>query len=449
MIKKIIDKIKNRKSDGVLKHSASFLIFVGFNLFVNIFFRKYISGVLTIDDFGVYTAILALLSMLVIPLGVVPVYISKTMAGYIEKKDIPRAFVFQKKMAKGMMFILFGLAAVLMVFSPFFRDNYHLNSIFPVFLAVVMCVLFIITSTYTSSLQSLQSFVRIGSINLTSNVVKIISVILLFGLILPATNLLYYVSAYNFVILAVIVSQLSLLGMGYFLFKQQGRSLEKPLPSVKLNIKSIVKELWPMAVLLFMFGILKNIDEYFARQFLDKMNNGIYASIITVGKSSIFLVAAIIYVIFPKLSSTLEDRVASRRIMFKGLFLSLVAFSSIMFFVVLFPEQIIQILTHKKYLTGAVHLKWFFIAFMPYSLIYVFVNFFTIHKNLRFLFGLIILTVGEIVFFQIFHASISQIINVLGGFGYAILIYCVLFWYIYYVREPKDKLPVSLKNENS
>lgn len=120
--------------------------------------------------------------------------------------------------------------------------------------------------------------------------------------------------------------------------------------------------------------------------------------------------------------------------MIKGMVLAIAGFLAVFGIVLLFPEMLIRMLTHAKYLEGAAYLGDFFIAYLPYSLIFVFVNFFLIHRNKLLLIGMVVITALQIILLHAQHGSISRILLVMGIVGYATLAFVLSVWWYYYGR---------------
>jgi len=418
----------------VLKHSAFFFSFVAVTTILNILFRKYVSSSLEIDDFGVFTAILALYGMMIAPVSVFPMYLARNMAILQEKRGIADALSFRKKFLRIYILLIVVIAALLVLFSPLWKDGYHLYSVFPVLLAIGLFFLQTLSGINGASLQSFQDFGTVGKLQLICTSVKLLSVIVFFEIVVSSFNLEYYISKYNFVIFSAIIGAFVAVAAGFFILSRKSASYRDSLFDYKIDYRSLFHDLWPMAVLLLLFGVLNGIDEFFARHYLDKNSNGLYGSIVTLGKTSIYIIASVIYVVFPKLSSNIDDPLVTRRIMLKALVLSLASFAAVMMAVLLFSDFILELLTHKKYLAAAPYLKLFFIAYMPYSLIFMLINFFIIHKNLFYIIGLTVIVALEVMLYSIFHGSINEIIYVMGLMGYVNLLFSSGIWYMKHAR---------------
>ncbi len=447
MLRRLLERYKNRQSDSILRHGTVYFAFFGITTICNIVFRKYASVNLTIEDFGIFTALLAFYSIIAQPFGVLQMIITKRMSFAIGKQRSAEAFGFFDSILR--VFLLLSLAGALLILalSPILQEHYHLPTMFSVILVVLMFFIANLASCYTGALQAFQRFASIGSINTIITIIKLGATFVLLHTIYAGIHPAPLVVAesfnhimripvgpiyrYDIPMLGVLVSMVSLLFLAMLVLRViRRRQAVDPGPRQPLEILPMLREFLPIFVLYVGFSLLKNLDEYVARHFLSEYDNGLYGAIATVGKSSIFLVSTISFVTFPKFAAVADDMVATRRIMLKGLALGgagiLAAFGAIL----VAPELLVKILTHAKYLEAATDLKWFFIAFMPYPVTFLFINYFIVHHDWRYVLGLMLGSAGLVAGFQLIHASIGQILTVLGIAGYAILLYSALFWWL-------------------
>jgi len=446
MLRTLFYKFKHRQSDSILKHGMVYFGFFGLTTACNILFRKYASVNLTIEDFGIFTALLAFYSIITQPFGVLQMIITKRMSFAIGKNRPAEAFGFFDSILRVFLLLSFAGALLILGLSPILQEHYHLPTLFSVVLVVLMFLIANLASCYTGALQAFQRFAAIGSINAVITFIKLGATFVLLHtiyagihpapLVLPDsfTHVLRIpvgpLYRYDIPLLGVLVSML-VLGLLSMLVLGSIRRREKvpDLPRQKVEVGPILREFFPIFILYVGFSLLKNLDEYVARHFLSEYENGLYGAIATVGKSSIFLVSTISFVTFPKFAAVADNMVATRRIMLKGLALGgagiLAAFSAI----IIAPELLVQILTHSKYLEAAPDLKWFFLAFMPYPVTFLFINYFIVHHDWRYVIGLILGSGALVGGFQLFHAHINELFAVMGIAGYAILSWSAIFWW--------------------
>ena len=462
----------NRTSDNILRHGAIYFFFVGTTTIVNIAFRKYASVNLVIEDYGVFTALLAFYAILAQPINVMQMVVTKNMAYYLGHGKTADAAGYFKWVFK--IFVLITLAGVicLLAFSPLLREQYQLPTEFSILLIAVMFFLAGVANCCTGALQAFQRFGAIGLINTLVSCIKVLSCYLLlhlfFGDIFPAPvavseSLLYatrisvgFLNRFDIPLLAILIAMTALIVFSAFVLRKIMRGApalsgtlsaapDMPdMPNVpggwRDRVYSLMREFLPIFILLLIFSIIRNIDEYMARRFLSEFDNGLYGALSTVAKSSIFFMTSIAFVTFPKFAAHADDPYVSRRLLYKSLLMG--GSATLAFFVpiLLFPDYLIQVLTHAKYLAAAPLLKYFYLAFIPYPFIFIFVHYFIVHRDWWYTLILLCSLVLLAPAYEFYNGAIHEILLVLGGTGYTILAFSLVYW-LRRGRQPRTPEP--------
>lgn len=452
----VYSKFKNRRSDGVLKHSAVYLFFFVGVTILNILLRKYFAIELSIPAFGIFTAIIALHNMLLTPIQVFPMVLIRRISWLFKKEGPGAAFSYHLSFSRFFSRIYVGYILVLLLFIPLFQSHYHLSSNLPLIFLIYILLFFALNNLMLPVLQAKQRFATVGTINILTALFKIVFAVFVvtfavqFGFTRPGIYsrlLLPDIPFFNFYNLmfstvfslgAFIFGAFFTLLISTFLVFKLRRPYLAEIKTKPLELKQLWHDVWPIFAIFVVFGIFRNIDEYFARHFLSEQKNGLYGALVSVGKSSLFLVSTIIFVLYPKLSSNIDDIKSSARILFKGLTLAVTGGLCGIVIISLFPELVITVLTSSKYVGAAAMLKWFFLSYLPYAILFVIVQFFIVHRDTRFSIGLLFFTLTGITLFQFFHANPMQIITVMGTTGYSALIYAILYFYIKYRKSIKS-----------
>jgi Na+-driven multidrug efflux pump len=179
-----------RTSDNILKHGAIFFFFFGATTIINIAFRKYASVSLTIEDYGIFTALSAFYLILAQPFEALQLCITKHMSYHIGKKNSVGAFCYFASIFKVALVLLVLGSMLVFLFSPFLQEQYQLPSQFSVLIVIGMFFLASAANCFTAVLQAHQCFAAIGIINVITACIKIVSCYILlhlfFGDIFPA-----------------------------------------------------------------------------------------------------------------------------------------------------------------------------------------------------------------------------------------------------------------------
>lgn len=453
LLSRLYRQFKNRQSDGVLKHSALYLVFFAGVTVLNILLRKFYAVSLSIPAFGIFTAILALYNMLFTPIQVFPMVLTRKLSWLFKQKQESAAFSYHLNFTRFFSRLYVAYSLLLLLFLPLFQIHYHLDNILPLVFLVYMILLFALGSLMMPVFQARQEFVRVGWINLLSAFAKITfstgvlvlawrlgfdRIELLSKQILPSSPLLEFYDPGFFSVFslgAFIFSGLVTLGVSSVLVFRLYRPHRERMQREGLQLKQLWHDTWPIFSIFVVFGIFRNIDEYFARHFLSGQENGIYGSLVSVGKSSLFLVSTIIFVLFPKLSSKMDDIQSSTRILIKGLLLAAAGGVCGIILISFFPAQVITLLTSSKYVMAAGQLKWFFLSYLPYAILLIIAQFFIVHRDKGFSIILLFCTIAGVVLFQFFHRNSAEIISVMAATGYTALTGSIGYFLIRYRRK--------------
>jgi len=449
MLERIQIFLKTYASDNILRHGAIYFFFFGATTIINIAFRKYSAVNLSIEDYGIFTALLAFFSIITQPFGALQMIITKQMSWQLGQNKPDLAIGYFRWILRIFVILAICGSILILILSPFLREQYQLPTWFSIFIVILMFFLSSIANCYTGALQAFQHFAIIGTINILSACAKLgacyILLHLLFGDIFPAPvavsqSLLPLIrisvgviNRFDIPLLAVLFSIVFLVFANIFFFRRDTAAraaANAVLPQTDRTqlFASLMRDFLPIFILYVSFSLFRNIDEYMARRFLSEFDNGLYGALATVAKSSIFLVNAITFVTFPKFASHRDNVIATRRIMAKALILGALAVLSFFALVLLFPELLLQVLTHTKYLSAVASLKYFFFAFMPYPMILIFINYFIVHHDWRYTISLAVSIAAAIAAYELFHATMHEILLVLGITGYTILAFSFIHW---------------------
>jgi O-antigen/teichoic acid export membrane protein len=445
MLKWIKARWAGRTNDDILRHGAIHFFFFGTVTIVNIAARKYVSGTLTIEDYGVFTALLAFYSILAQPFNVMQMIITKNMSYRLGRGETADALGYFRWIFKLFVFISFCAMLCILIFSPFLQEQYQLPTLFSVLVVVGMFFVASITYCYAGALQAFQKFGVFGFINTLAACVKILFCYVLlhlfFGDIFPAPvavsqSLVHitrisagFINRFDTPMLAILLSMCAFAVLSAIAFKRITRGVTVSPPcETQGHVRALVREFFPIFILFFAFSLFRNIDEYMARRFLSEFDNGLYGALATVAKSSIFLMSSIAFVTFPKFAAHADDLLASRRILYKSLLLGAISISALFVLILLFPELLMRGLTHSKYLSAAPYLKYFFLAFVPYPVVFIFVNYFIVHRDWRYILMLLGFTLLVVPAYELYSGTISEILHVLGISGYIILTFSLVYW---------------------
>lgn len=337
---------------------------------LNYVFNIVVARILDKDQFGAFSSLFSLLSILIIIGGGVSLVIIKFSALLYAKKDyialasfIRLLFYYLGLLSLGLI-LLFGLA------SPFIYDFLKLDSFGPLIILALSIGLAFTGSVGGSVLRGIQHFAQSSGSSLFGAIIKIIA-------LLVFTLPFWPMSAVTGAMLSVPASAIMMILLDVFFLRDilgQYNPKKPKLPHFKWRDVLIYSIPATMAVL----GItmLNSVDVILARNYLSPEASGDYAALATLGKIIFFATSAIPMAMFPIVSARHAVNEPHRKMLFASfgvvILMSLVAFGFYQFF----PEFIINLLIGEKFLTIAPFLGKFALIMGMYSLINVLVNYY-------------------------------------------------------------------------
>jgi O-antigen/teichoic acid export membrane protein len=380
--------------------------------------RKFLAVNHSVEEFGYYTPLLALMLLMIRAFGAFPFIATKKMSLLRVSHGLPAALACHRLLGKQMRKTLIAFSLTILALSPLIRNAAGFTTLFPILSMIVLFVISTYTVFYTSPLQAMQTFHAVGLFHLAHFILKLLATILLFSIFTDG-----YIAPYTKSFLAQLIAACLVFG-ALLLYLRRHRSDEPVAEPVRTDIKT---EILPVFFLLLVHGAAAYLDEIVAKVTLIPHEAGLYGAIVTISKSLVFLIVPIVYVLFPKISSD-PTGASGKRIMLKGLILITGLGLCGTACVLLFPDLIINLLTDPKYRNAGGYLKFAFVAYLPHSMLILFINFYIINLRPRYLLGMTTLLALHITALLLFNETLREIIIVTGVFGSLYLAFSFAYW---------------------
>lgn len=367
MVRKFIKKQYNSSlfRGGMIMFISSFGVGA-----LNYVFNIIVARILDKDQYGAFSSLFSLLTILLIIGGGISLVLIKFSAVLYAKKDYPslasfiRTAFYYLGLASIVLMIVFGIA------SPFVYDFLKLESFGPLIILALSIGLALTGSVGGSVLKGIQHFAQSSGSSLFGAIMKIVA-------LLVFTLPFWPMSPVTGAMLSVPASAIMMILLDLFFLRDilgQYNPKNPKLPHFKWRDVLIYSIPATLAVL----GItmLNSIDVILARNYLSPEASGDYAALATLGKIIFFATSAIPMAMFPIVSARHAVNEPHRKMLFASFgivgLMSLVAFGFYQFF----PELIIKMLIGEKFLTIAPLLGKFALIMGMYSLINVLVNYY-------------------------------------------------------------------------
>ena len=399
--------LKKLFKDDLIKHTA--VVFIGTSVvgFFNLIYQLVSVRMLTPSDYGTFNALISLVmfvSMTVSPLG--PVFV-RFFTEYITKKEFGVLKSTCEELIKRITVITLFLLLFFVLFSHqlavFFKTEISY---------IVICGAIIGMSLpsliFPALFQSFQKFKAYSFMGIVSSFAK-----------LTAGSVLMYMGWSVFGGLSgYLASPLVILIISLFMiFKVYPEDISGVKSSKTVSLMPIYKYFFPVAIAMFSFTVLTNIDVVLVKHFFSSLDAGYYSVAQMVGKIFLFLPSALAIVIFPKSTASYVNNAHSHKLLYKSLLLATSVCGIGVIFCFLFPQLVLNILTSKANPISTSLVGIFALTMSFYALVWIIINYSLATHNLKIVFPLCILAIMESLLIWYHHTELKTVLIILCFFA--------------------------------
>lgn len=288
MIKNLVTKIsKNSVVSGTMYVTIGAFIGSVFSYLLQLGTAR----LLTVEEFGSFSSLISLASILTVPTAALTNSIIKTVAELKSQDKFAILTDLFIKISLGL--VLFGIVGFVAIFLGIpFLSNYlsiHDRTLFLIF-AFYFAVSFLNVPTM-AYMQGLLRFRAYGFYLALAGATRLAFPLLLLILGLKIRG----------IFLGMILAISLMYIIGVFILKRDKTVSEKD------NLRTYYKNIARFSVVTFLIGLglssLNNIDVILVKHYFDGHTSGIYASIVTIGKVFLFGAGTVAVIMFPQISS--------------------------------------------------------------------------------------------------------------------------------------------------
>jgi len=364
--------------------------------FLNYIFNVFVVRLLGPINYGVFAALISLLTILSVPSSALTTAATKFTASYKGEGDLGKI--------KTLFLILFRCLLVagvitfviITVFSSQIAKFLNINDLTPVIIIGLAFLIIFPQTAATGVLQGMQSFTFLSLNSIFSAVVKLIA-----GL-----GLVYLGFSVNGALMGFILALLLPFLASVFILKNyfsDGQS--------HINWKSFLKYAPVAGLSLLGLTFLITNDIILVKHYFNTFDAGIYSSLSLVGRVILFVSSPISVVMFPLIAERYSSKKSYYRYLFYSISLVTLASLSVTIFYFLFPEFSVNFFFGKKFLEAVPYLGFFGIFITLYSVCNILVSFFlSVHKTKVAIF-LIAAALLQWLLISLFHSNFWEVIG--------------------------------------
>ena len=368
----------------------------------NLVFVLFMVRKLNVIDYGILNSLFSLLMILSLPTGTLQTLVTKFVAQFKGQDRINHIYYFLKYLGKR---VLLGSIVFLICFifvSSQISGFLKIEQNYLVIMIGVMLFFSFLIPLLTGTILGLQHYISLSLYGVAISGLKLILSIVLVSLgfkVFGALGGVLLSIVFGFIIAIFLVPK------NIFHYKSEKFS--------KLHFIPVYKFILPASISYFCSMILINSDIILVKHFFDPLSAGNYSVAQIIGKIIIFVPAAIVIVLFPKMVAAYHSKQNTNKILKLGLLLTGILSGSASVFCLFLPAFTLKILTGKDCFECVRYVPFFCVAMFFYALVNMVYSYFLAvnrYRMLLFLIGGCFLQIGLIT---LFHQNLIQVLYIL------------------------------------
>ncbi|MGL5956201.1 MAG: hypothetical protein ACRC0X_06300 [Brevinema sp.] len=373
---------------------------------LNMLYQFVLMIFISIEDYGVIQPLLQFVGLLLLPVSAYQFALTKHFS------EIDNLFEESSCLSRKLNYFVCGLSIVWLLLIPTFKKVFHVDDNLIFISLFVSLLLNTVQVPYICRLQAEKKFFTAGLAQIIQGITRIF---------LGVLCVWFFPTIWG-AMLGVIVSNIAFVLGNTFEYRTDifKRSSCNYTPK-KLSLKLLFVSLGSVG----MFSLLMYSDTVLVRALLPS-DSALFASSNLLGKGMIFLTAGISFVVLPLMADKLGYSKKSLWIGFTCLLVLVACYVGFFYFTAPFLE--ILLFKGEPSIVGQFQkfMPYYNMMFIPYPLIYYFLNYYLVKENF-FYPCLLLIGVGMLyggIFY--FHRNIYMITNVIGVVGYVLLVIVIL-----------------------
>lgn len=402
------------RADDMAFHGA---VMAGFGLAVNLFSYLYqlaMGALLPPVQYGVlftFTSLLVIVSVFSQSIAAAVARLTSQFrangglgqVNYLWRYSLRRTFC----LGVGGFLLLWGLSPLISRFLQIDDQSYA------IILFSSLAVVFVLSASW-GTLQGLQRFLALGSSQTVHAVSKLLLGVLFVGLGLGVGGGLA----------AIPLSFLLAFGLSLFSLRDLGR-----VGNEKAKVAGLGAYIALASLAILGITILVNGDMVLAKHYLGQEDAGTYSAIAVLGRIAFYAPWGITWALFPKTAEARERGSSPSRIFLGALILTLALAGAAVLLFGLFPETVVRSLFGEEYLQGAPYLFRYSLGMAALAVSFLVVNYALSLGRTGVVYSALLAAGLQVSLMVLFHARLSQLVNVVLASGLASLVLMAPFYF--------------------
>ena len=392
-------------------------------------FQILMGRMLSTAEYGLFSAIMALFTVLATPLATLMMVISRKVSEYRAKYDNGSITHFYRSIS--IRTAIYGalILCVYLFFTPQIQIYLRAPSIIPVYLLGALLFLMLLPNINNAFLQGLQSFVWLSASGSFNVLIKIIFAVLLIWLGYGISGALFgtiFAFIASWLITYSALKRPLAEGKGHT-FQTSHLSIKPAIPVLAANVT---------------LATLSQLDIVLVNYYFAAHEASNYAAAAVLGKAVMYLPGGIALALFPMVAENHARGQASVKLLLQALTLVAILCGAGAAFYYLFGEWLIGLLYGQEYREAGEVLRYYGFAFLPITMVAVMEHFLVAKGRVMFVYLAIIFIPLTILFVYWFHSSLLMVLGIMALFGSLMLLLGIgMLWH----ASRKSKLNLQSK----
>jgi O-antigen/teichoic acid export membrane protein len=394
---------------GAVRSGAVLLAAASVSTAASYLFTVLSGNVLGPADYGVLAALLAVVTIVSLPMGAIQLGLSGAVAQHLEENRPNDAAAMSRGVFLLSLKTALVIGAVFLAVSAPLAQLLQLDSAWPV---VFLCPVAGIGIVYAAFLGDIQGRQRFTSLAWATALPAVMRLILFIGLALLGLRLFGALAAT--VVPGIAVLGLCALWCRETLSSRQARSLSELAPWLR--------DLLPIAVTVGAVTALTQIDLLVVKGALSPHDAGIYAAASTLARLALFVPIALSSVVFPRVAARVVRGEDTQDILGRTI-IAILAFCAVLFGgLTLFGDPIVRFAFGSDFAGAVELLPLFALGTTSFSLAYILASYHLACSRPRFAWVLAGGALVDAAVLGVFHGSLTQVLWVNAGVGVGLLV---------------------------
>lgn len=378
-----------------------------------------ISTLLNPADFGLVSAFMALMSLLIVPLGAYNMILTRGFSAH-HATGIKDGLLFQFKRAWRDV----AVAAVVVVFcfKPFYgvvAEYLGSPSQTYVIIFTLMVSVVILTVPNAALLQATQNFAWVAANGIIGQLGKLI---IGFFLILAGWSV-------NGVLSSIIATTFITLLINALVVRKYFNGVQAHEVRLSTSTENF-KTIFPVLIANIAFAALSQLDLILVKANFVADVAGAFAVAAVFGKAVMYLPGAIVVALYPMVAENEANHKSSIGLLFHGLVITFALSSAGGIFYYFISDFLIVTIYGQKYPESIEILRYYSLAMIPMAIVMVMEYFLMAKRRVLFAYLMLLVVPVEVMLIELFHQTLMQVVYVMTVCGWMLVGvgFMILLW---------------------